>query len=101
MSAWLAQHPLWTYIGIFALIAYVYEAVFRIGKLPRLQHVAVYVLIGLGSSVLLIFQLFGLPIVLCLVVAIALMWTVRTRTFLEKRRSPPVKPDATEQKEEI
>ncbi|MBU6146306.1 MAG: YlaH-like family protein [Paenibacillaceae bacterium] len=87
MTAWLQQHPFWTYVIICVLIAYVYEAVFRAARLPVLKHALVYVLIAFFAFVLLFFQAIGLPIVLCLVVAVALMWMARVRVAIGRSRT--------------
>ncbi|KRE52323.1 hypothetical protein ASG85_02410 [Paenibacillus sp. Soil724D2] len=66
-------------------MSYVYNKVFRTRKLPVLKTAIIYVLLAIGSVMLLVFQIVGLPIVLCLAVAISLMFLVRIRYFIEKR----------------
>jgi hypothetical protein len=66
-------------------MSYVYNKVFRTRKLPVLKTAVIYVLLAIGSVMLLVFQIVGLPIVLCLAVAITLMFLVRIRYFIEKR----------------
>ncbi|MNY45911.1 hypothetical protein D3C86_1810490 [compost metagenome] len=66
-------------------MSYVYNKVFRTRKLPVLKTAIIYVLLAIGSVMLLVFQIVGLPIVLCLAVAISLMLMVRIRYFVEKR----------------
>lgn len=85
LNEWLANHLLITYLLIFVFMSYVYNKVFRTRKLPVLKAAIVYVLMAIGSVMLLVFQIVGLPIVLCLTVAIALMFLVRVRYFIEKR----------------
>lgn len=85
MNEWLFEHVWITYALIFVLVAYVYNKVFKAGKLPLLKNVIVYLLMGVGCFILLIFQMFGLPIVLCLLVAVGLMFLVRIRYFVEGR----------------
>jgi hypothetical protein len=70
------------------MVSYVYVQVFRTRKLPVLKSLIVYVLIAIGSVMLLYFQLLGLPIIFCLAIAIGLMFLVKIRYFLEKRREP-------------
>jgi len=85
MNEWLFEHVWITYALIYALVTYVYNKVFRVRKLPLLKDAIIYLLIGVGSFILLIFQLFGLPIVLSLSVAVGLMLLVRVRYFVEGR----------------
>jgi len=86
MQQWLASHPLVSYVLIFALVTYVFNKVFRTQKLPIIKEILILLFIGLGSSILLILQIDKLPIIQCLLVAIALMFTVRIRYFIEGQR---------------
>ncbi|WP_422660352.1 YlaH-like family protein [Paenibacillus sp. EC2-1] len=87
MQSWFAAHPIVSYIIIFVLITYVYNKVFRVKqKLPLLKEVFLYILMALGSGMLLIFQVDKLPIIQCLLVAVALMLMVRIRYFVEDRQ---------------
>lgn len=86
MQTWLAAHPVISYLLIFAFITFVFNKVFRVKRLPILKEVIVLVFIALGSYILLIFQIDKLPIIQCLAVAIALMFMVRIRYFIEDRR---------------
>lgn len=86
MTGWLAQHPWITYILIFVFLVYIYNKVFRVRKLPILKNLIVYLLMGLGAFLLLIFQIdAGLPMVFSLAIAVALMLMVRIRYFVEER----------------
>ncbi|MBP1992822.1 hypothetical protein J2Z66_004435 [Paenibacillus eucommiae] len=85
LNEWFADHVIITYILIFIFLSYVYNKVFRTRRLPVLKALLVYVLMGIGSLMLLFFQLAGLPIILCLAIAIFLMLLVRVRYFIEKR----------------
>ncbi|MCY9670836.1 YlaH-like family protein [Paenibacillus alginolyticus] len=85
MNEWFGNHLYITYLLIFIFMSYVYNKVFRTRKLPVLKTAVIYVLLAIGSVMLLVFQIVGLPIVLCLSVAIALMFLVRIRYFIEKR----------------
>ncbi|MBP1961421.1 putative ferric reductase [Paenibacillus aceris] len=85
LNEWFGNHIYITYLLIFIFMSYVYNKVFRTRKLPILKTAIVYVLMAIGSIMLLGFQLVGLPIVLCLTVAISLMFLVRIRYFIEKR----------------
>lgn len=89
MNEWLAAHLWVTYLLIFVLISFIYVKVFRTRKLPLLKSLIVYVLIAIGSVVLLIFQVdAGLPIVPSLSVAVLLMAIVKARYMLQNLRSP-------------
>ncbi|MDF2645258.1 MAG: YlaH-like protein [Paenibacillus sp.] len=85
LNEWFGNHLYITYLLIFIFMSYVYNKVFRTRKLPVLKTAVIYVLLAIGSVMLLVFQIVGLPIVLCLAVAITLMFLVRIRYFIEKR----------------
>ncbi|NOU76093.1 hypothetical protein GC098_32890 [Paenibacillus sp. LMG 31458] len=85
MNEWFGNHLYITYLLIFIFMSYVYNKVFKTRKLPVLKTAIIYVLLAIGSVMLLVFQIVGLPIVLCLTVAISLMFLVRIRYFIEKR----------------
>lgn len=85
MTEWFRAHPFITWILIFVLITYVYNKVFRTRKLPILKDAVIYLLLALGSGMLLFFQLAGLPIVPSLSVAVALMLMVKIRYLVEGR----------------
>ncbi|GAB6990634.1 YlaH-like family protein [Paenibacillus pini] len=87
MQNWFAAHPFIAYIVIFVLITYVYNKVFRVSqRLPLLKEILLYILMAIGSGMLLIFQHDKLPIIQCLLVAVALMLLVRVRYFMEARQ---------------
>jgi hypothetical protein len=85
MNEWFGNHIILTYILIFILLSFVYNKVFRTRKLPVLKALIVYLLMGVGSILLLFFQVAGLPIILCLGVAVLMMLILRIRYFIEKR----------------
>ncbi|GIP51716.1 YlaH-like family protein [Paenibacillus vini] len=88
MQAWFAQNPVISYILIYVLVIFVYNKVFRTQqKLPLLKEIILYLLMAIGSFLLLIFQIDKLPIIQCLLVAVVLMLMVRIRYFVEGRRS--------------
>lgn len=96
MQVWFAEHPLISYIIIFVLIAYVYNKVFRVRqKMPILKEVLLYILMALGSGMLLVFQIDKLPIIQCLFVAVALMLMVRIRYMVEDRRKKKAQTETT------
>jgi hypothetical protein len=85
LNEWFVNHMILTYILIFILLSFVYNKVFRTRKLPVLKALIIYLLMGLGSVLLLFFQIAGLPIILCLGVAVLMMLILRIRYFIEKR----------------
>ncbi|MCD1261535.1 YlaH-like family protein [Paenibacillus athensensis] len=85
MTDWFSDHIYISYLLIFVFMTYVYNKVFRTRKLPVLKAAVIYVLLAIGSVMLLVFQIVGLPIILCLAVAVFLMLLVRVRYFVEKR----------------
>lgn len=85
MTEWFRAHPYITWVLIFVLITYVYNKVFRVRKLPILKDAIIYLMLALGSGMLLFFQLAGLPIVPSLSVAVALMFMVKIRYFVQER----------------
>lgn len=88
MQNWFANNPIISYILIFVLVIFVYNKVFRTGqKLPLLKEIILYLLMAVGSFLLLIFQIDKLPIIQCLLVAVVLMLMVRIRYFVEGRRN--------------
>lgn len=87
MQAWFASHPIVAYIVIFVLITYVYNKVFRVRqRLPLVKEIFLYLLMAMGTFMLLIFQIDKLPIIQCLLVAVGLMLLVRVRYFIEGRQ---------------
>ncbi|GJM72430.1 hypothetical protein HMSSN036_46460 [Paenibacillus macerans] len=85
MQAWFAQHPVISYLLILVLIIFVYNKVFRAQqKLPLWKEAILYLLMAIGSFLLLIFQIDKLPIIQCLLVAVALMLMVRIRYFCRR-----------------
>lgn len=88
MQSWFAEHPVISYVLILVLIVFVYNKVFRAQqKLPLFKEIILYLLMALGSFLLLIFQIDKLPIIQCLLVAVVLMLMVRIRYFVEGRRN--------------
>lgn len=87
LNKWFLHHPFITFFIIFAFVAFIYNKVFQVQqKLSIGKTILVYVLIAIGSVMLLFFQIVGrLPIILCLGVAIFLMLLVRIRYFIEGR----------------
>jgi hypothetical protein len=86
MTEWFRAHPYITYVIIYVLITYVYIKVFKTRRLPILKEAIIYILLGVGSLMLLMFQLGALPIVPSLSVAVALMFMVRIRYFIQDRK---------------
>lgn len=88
MQQWLADHPIVSYALIFACIVYIFNAVFRRGRLPILKEVLIYVIMAIGCLVLLVLQIDKLPIIQCMAVAVVMMLMLRARQFYDKRKRP-------------
>lgn len=86
MQQWFADHPLISYVLILAFTIYIFNAVFRPGKLPILKEILVYVVMAIGCLVLLVLQIDKLPIIQCMAVAVAMMLLVRLRQIYDKRK---------------
>ncbi len=86
MQQWFSDHPLISYILILAFTIYIFNAVFRMGKLPILKEILVYVIMAAGCLILLVLQIDKLPIIQCMAVAVAMMVMVRMRQIYDKRR---------------
>lgn len=87
MQRWFAEHPVIAYLVIFILLTYVYNKVFRVNqKLSLRKEIVLYIMMALGSGMLLIFQHDKLPIIQCLLVAVGLMLLVRIRYMVEARQ---------------
>lgn len=85
MTEWFREHPFITYLIIFVLITYVYNRVFKTRRLPILKEAIIYLMLALGAGMLLLFQLGALPIIPSLSVAVALMFLVKIRYFIQDR----------------
>jgi len=86
MQQWFSDHPLISYILILAFTIYIFNAVFRMGKLPILKEILVYIIMAAGCLILLVLQIDKLPIIQCMAVAVAMMVMVRMRQIYDKRR---------------
>ncbi len=88
LNDWFADHLWVTYCLIFVFTAFVYNKVFRVKKLPILKELVVYLMIGAGSFMLLLFQVDArLPIVPSLFVAIVMMLLYRGRVLFTSWRN--------------
>ncbi|THF75618.1 YlaH-like family protein [Cohnella fermenti] len=87
MQTWFADHPLISYLLILAFTIYIFNAVFRMGKLPILKEIIVYIIMAIGCLVLLVLQIDKLPIIQCMSVAVIMMLMLRMRQIYDKRRS--------------
>jgi uncharacterized membrane protein len=91
MQQWFADHMLISYLLILAFTIYIFNAVFRPGRLPILKEALVYLLMAVGCAVLLVLQVDKLPIIQCMGIAVILMLLLRLRQLYDKwrsRRSP-------------
>ncbi|MFD0869869.1 MULTISPECIES: YlaH-like family protein [Paenibacillus] len=88
MNEWFFNHPWITYFIIYVALAYVYNKVFKVQKrLPILKEILIYIILAIGSFILLLFQLdLQLPIIPSLAVAVGLMFIVRIRYWITDRQ---------------
>lgn len=84
MQSWFHSHPILTYFIILALTIYIFNAVFRVGRLPILKEILVHLVMALGSFVLFVLQFDKLPIIQCMSVAVFMMALLRGRQLYDK-----------------
>lgn len=71
---------------IFVFTTYIFNKVFRSGKLPVLKALLVYALLAFGGFMLLIFEVdANLPIIYSLFVAVSLIVIVRIRYWIQNK----------------
>ncbi|MFC4599385.1 YlaH-like family protein [Cohnella hongkongensis] len=87
MQQWFHDHPIISYILIVACTIYIFNSVFRVGRLPILKEIVVHIVLALGCLVLLLLQLDKLPIIQCMGVAVAMMLLLRLRQLYDKRKA--------------
>jgi hypothetical protein len=87
MQQWFHLHPLIAYVLILAFTIYIFNAVFRMGRLPILKEIAVYLIMAIGCLILLLLQFDKLPIIQCMAVAVAMMLLLRLRQLYDKFRN--------------
>jgi hypothetical protein len=87
MQQWLAEHPVVSYFLILVFTIYIFNAVFRRGRLPILKEVIVYLMMAIGCLILLVLQIDRLPIIQCMGVAVIMMLMVRLRQIYDSRRN--------------
>jgi YlaH-like protein len=96
MQMWFSDHPLISYVLILAFTIYIFNAVFRMGRLPILKEIIVYVIMAIGCLILLVLQIDKLPIIQCMVVAVVMMLMLRLRQLYDKRRGNGAQPNGGE-----
>lgn len=87
LQQWFSEHPLISYLLLLGFTVYIFNNVFRPGRLPILKEIFVYLMMALGCLVLLILQLDKLPLIQCMGVAVAMMLMLRLRQLYDKWRS--------------
>jgi hypothetical protein len=87
MQTWFHEHPVVSYLLILAFTIYIFNAVFRMGRLPLIKEAIVHIVMAIGCLVLLLLQLDKLPIIQCMGVAVLMMLVLRLRQLYDKRRS--------------
>ncbi|MFD0962169.1 YlaH-like family protein [Paenibacillus chungangensis] len=87
MQEWLSEHKLVSYLLILAFTIYIFNSVFRPqAKLPLLKEILVYMIMAIGSFVLMILQIDKLPIIQCMGIAVLMMLMLRGRQLYDKYR---------------
>ncbi|WP_123039843.1 YlaH-like family protein [Cohnella candidum] len=86
MQHWFSEHPWISYVLILGFTIYIFNAVFRMGRLPILKEILVYLIMAIGCLVLLVLQIDKLPIIQCMGVAVIMMLMLRLRQLYDKRR---------------
>jgi len=86
LQQWLHDHPVVSYFIIFGLCIYVFNNVFRAGRLPLLKEVFLYIFMAAGSWLLWILQHDRLPIVPILAGTAVLVLLVNIRRRLSRSR---------------
>src|SRR4051794_11778099 len=87
MQQWFHEHQVISYLLIVACTVYIFNTVFRTGKLPLLKEILVHVVLAFGCLILLLLQLDKLPIIQCMAVAVAMMALLRMRQLYDKRKA--------------
>ncbi|KIL34628.1 hypothetical protein SD71_18505 [Cohnella kolymensis] len=87
MQQWFHDHPIISYLLILACTIYIFNAVFRMGRLPLLKEIAVHLVMAVGCLVLLLLQLDKLPIIQCMAVAVGMMALLRLRQLYDRRKN--------------
>lgn len=87
MQQWFHDHPIISYLLIVACTIYIFNTVFRVGKLPILKEILVHIVLAIGCLVLLLLQLDKLPIIQCMAVAVGMMLLLRLRQMYDKRKN--------------
>ncbi|MCD9024461.1 YlaH-like family protein [Cohnella silvisoli] len=87
MQQWFHDHSVISYLLIVAFTIYIFNAVFRTGRLPILKEILVHLFLAVGCLILLLLQLDKLPIIQCMAVAVGMMALLRMRQFYDKRKA--------------
>jgi hypothetical protein len=69
---------------ILCFTIYIFNAVFRVKRLPILKEILVHLIMAIGAFVLLVLQIDKLPIIQCMAVAVAMMLMLRGRQLYDK-----------------
>ncbi|WP_274651880.1 YlaH-like family protein [Paenibacillus humicola] len=84
MQSWFHNHPVISYILILCFTIYIFNAVFRVQRLPVLKEILVHLIMAVGAFVLLVLQIDELPIIQCMSVAVAMMLLLRGRQLYDR-----------------
>ena len=84
MQNWFHTHPVIAYIVILCFTIYIFNAVFRVQRLPILKEILVHLIMAIGAFVMLVLQIDKLPIIQCMSVAVAMMLMLRGRQLYDR-----------------
>ncbi|MFF2482859.1 YlaH-like family protein [Paenibacillus sp. NPDC058071] len=102
MQQWLSENYLVSYLLILAFTIYIFNTVFRANnqRLPILKEILVYIVMAIGSFVLMILQVDKLPIIQCMGIAVLMMLMLRGRQLYDKMKSKQSGGNAASEAEE-
>lgn len=79
MQQWFHDHPVISYVVILVLTIYIFNTVFRPGRLPIWKEVVLHLFMAAGAWLLWLLQHDRLPIIACMGGASLLVAIVRIR----------------------
>ena len=99
LQQWLHDHPVVSYFIILVLCIYVFNSVFRAGRLPLAKEIFLYLFMAAGSWLLWILQHDRLPIVPILAGTAVLVLLVQIRRRLTRSGSSGTPEDRADGRE--
>lgn len=86
MQQWFHDHPVISYAVILLLTVYIFNTVFRPGRLPLWKEVVLHLFMAAGAWLLWLLQHDRLPIIACMGGAAIMVAIVRIRQRWARRR---------------